>query len=258
MGLFHKKHKNTKRLEEFFRKGFKKEIRTLMECRSLLEAEEKWYDKGMTLPEKKHYAAFRDALEEKEMEAIRFMESYDFLRRPRTGEMARIAEEASRLMADYRSGPGETAETEDTEKEAEELKPFMENLSACQSTIQDQEMKEKLSVILSSLSGLSSKEGDEAYQEKYRKMQNYYLPTLNKLLDLYIEVQGMQGMNVDQIKLDTHHAADTVITSLRTLSDDAYADAAIDANAEASVLKMVAKRDGLLLPDDFHEGSRTE
>ena len=47
MGLFRRKHKNTKQLEAFFKKGFKKEIRTLMECRSLLEAEEKWYEKFM-------------------------------------------------------------------------------------------------------------------------------------------------------------------------------------------------------------------
>ena len=252
MGLFRRKHKNTKQLEAFFRKGFKKEIRTLMECRSLLEAEEKWYEKEMTLPEKKHYRAFRDAVEEKEKEAIRFMEGYDFLRRPRTGEMARIVEEARQLMEDYRSGPKQTAEPEETEKNPSELQPYMDNLSACQSLIRDQEMKEKLTAILSSLSGLSSKEGDEVYQEKFRKMKQYYLPTLKKLLDLYIEVQGMEGMNADQIREDTHQAADTVISSLRTLSDDAYLDAAIDASAEASVLELLAKRDGLLLPDDFH------
>ncbi len=252
MGLFRKKHKNTKRLEEFFRKGFKKEIRTLMECRRLLETEEKWYQTEMTLPEKKHYNAFRDAVEEKEKEAIRFMEGYDFLRRPRTGEMARIAEEARQLMADYRSGPKKSADPEEAEKNPSELQPFMDSLTACQSAIGDPDMKEKLTAILSSLSGLSSKEGDEVYQEKFRKMKQYYLPTLKKLLDLYMEVEERQGLNADQIREDTHQAADTVIRSLRTLSDDAYLDAAIDASAEASVLELLAKRDGLLLPDDFN------
>lgn len=81
-----------------------------------------------------------------------------------------------------------------------------------------------------------------------RKFMDYYLPTTVKLVESYADFDkaGIQGDNIMTAKAEIEKTMDTINQAFEKLLDDMYQDAALEAAADAKVLKTVLAQDGYM------------
>ena len=87
-----------------------------------------------------------------------------------------------------------------------------------------------------------------------RKMMSYYLPTTQKLLDAYCELdsQAIQGQNIDTTKKEIEDALDTINAAFENLLDSFFENTAWDISSDISVLHTMFAQEGLT-GKDFEE-----
>ncbi len=80
-----------------------------------------------------------------------------------------------------------------------------------------------------------------------RKFMEYYLPTTQKLLGAYIEVdkQPQVGDNITNTKKEIETALDTINDAFEKLLDSLFEDMAWDISSDISVMKTMLEQDGL-------------
>ncbi|MBO4336779.1 MAG: 5-bromo-4-chloroindolyl phosphate hydrolysis family protein, partial [Lachnospiraceae bacterium] len=80
-----------------------------------------------------------------------------------------------------------------------------------------------------------------------RKFMEYYLPTTEKLLSAYIEVdkQPQVGDNITNTKKEIETALDTINDAFEKLLDSLFEDLAWDISSDISVMKTMLEQDGL-------------
>ena len=80
-----------------------------------------------------------------------------------------------------------------------------------------------------------------------RKMMSYYLPTTQKLLDAYCELdaQVIKGQNIDTTKKEIEDSLDTINTAFENLLDSFFENTAWDISADISVLHTMFAQEGL-------------
>ena len=80
-----------------------------------------------------------------------------------------------------------------------------------------------------------------------RKFMNYYLPTTEKLLKAYIDLdkQPQVGDNIVKTKRDINEAMDTINDAFENLLDSLFEDVAWDISSDISVMKTMMEQDGL-------------
>ena len=76
---------------------------------------------------------------------------------------------------------------------------------------------------------------------------NYYLPTTEKLLKAYLDVdqQPISGDNIRNTKQEIEKAMDTVNEAFENLLDSLFEDASMDVISEISVMNTMMAQDGL-------------
>lgn len=89
----------------------------------------------------------------------------------------------------------------------------------------------------------------EKHPEQIGEMErfmDYYLPTTVKLVNAYRDFDSvnMAGGNVETAKQEIENTLDTINQAFESLLDNLYADAALDASTDASVLQTMLKQDG--------------
>lgn len=74
---------------------------------------------------------------------------------------------------------------------------------------------------------------------------NYYLPTMEKLLDAYIDICGSQSKNKREAKtkIDIEYALDTLNESFERILDRFYDEKEMDIASDIAVLEVMAKQD---------------
>ncbi len=79
-----------------------------------------------------------------------------------------------------------------------------------------------------------------------RKFMDYYLPTTVKLVESYADFDraGVQGENIKGAREEIEKTMETINQAFEKLLDDMYQDAALEATADARVLKTVLAQDG--------------
>ncbi len=79
-----------------------------------------------------------------------------------------------------------------------------------------------------------------------RKFMDYYLPTTVKLVESYADFEraGVQGENIKGAREEIEKTMETINRAFEKLLDDMYQDAALEATADARVLKTVLAQDG--------------
>ncbi|MCD7864414.1 MAG: 5-bromo-4-chloroindolyl phosphate hydrolysis family protein, partial [Clostridiales bacterium] len=79
------------------------------------------------------------------------------------------------------------------------------------------------------------------------KLMSYYLPTTQKLLDAYQEMdrQPVAGENISAAKHEIEEAVDTLNVAFEKLLDSLFEDKAWDISSDISVLHTVLAQDGL-------------
>ncbi len=80
-----------------------------------------------------------------------------------------------------------------------------------------------------------------------RKFMNYYLPTTEKLLDAYVDLdkQPEIGENIPKTKREIEATVDTINDAFENLLDSLFEDVAWDISSDISVMKTMMEQDGL-------------
>lgn len=83
--------------------------------------------------------------------------------------------------------------------------------------------------------------------DKLGMFMNYYLPTTEKLLEAYIEIDEKQikGKSLEKTKKDIEGAIDKIIDSFEGLLDKFYHEKEMDIATDISAMEILMKQDGL-------------
>lgn len=86
----------------------------------------------------------------------------------------------------------------------------------------------------------------EQYSQIYR-LNDYYIPTILKLLTTYgeVESQPVQGENITKIKSEIENSLDMINKAMKIMYDELFQDIAMDTSADITVLETMLAREGL-------------
>lgn len=82
---------------------------------------------------------------------------------------------------------------------------------------------------------------------RIRRFMNYYLPTLEKLMNTYLELsaQKIKGENISKTLNGIEGILDTMKPAFEKILNDLYEDRAIDVSSDITVLENLLKNEGL-------------
>ena len=82
---------------------------------------------------------------------------------------------------------------------------------------------------------------------KIRRFMNYYLPTLEKLMNTYLELSAekVKGENIKKTLAGIEGILDTIKPAFERMLNDLYEDRAIDISADITVLENMLESEGL-------------
>lgn len=85
------------------------------------------------------------------------------------------------------------------------------------------------------------------HAEKLGMFMNYYLPTTEKLLEAYIEIdeKKIKRKSLERTKKDIEGAVDKLIESFEGLLDKFYQEKELDISTDISAMEILMKQDGL-------------
>ena len=92
-----------------------------------------------------------------------------------------------------------------------------------------------------------------------QKMLSYYLPTTQKLLEAYrdLDKQDVDVKNISETKREIEATVDTINTAFEKFLDELFRDKAWDIQSDITVLNTMLKQDGYLKADfDKGKGSK--
>ncbi|MCD7736288.1 MAG: 5-bromo-4-chloroindolyl phosphate hydrolysis family protein, partial [Lachnospiraceae bacterium] len=126
------------------------------------------------------------------------------------------------------------------------------HIHECNERIPGEEMTEKLNrleLVVTRIFREAGKNPDAV--SDLRKMMSYYLPTTQKLLDAYCELddQPIRGQNIETTRREIEGALDTLNTAFENLLDSLYEEQAWDISSDISVLNTMLAQEGLTKKD---------
>ncbi len=134
------------------------------------------------------------------------------------------------------------------QKMFEEGQNYIRHIRECNDKIPGEEISAKLDRLELVVKKIFQEA--EKHPEKIgnlRKMMSYYLPTMQKLLDTYCELedQPISGQNVENTKHEIEQALDTLNTAFENLLDGLFQEQAWDISSDISVLNTMLAQEGL-------------
>lgn len=135
---------------------------------------------------------------------------------------------------------------------------YVKNIRACNDAIQDVEISAKISRLELIVSRIFSQvEKDPSLAPELHQFMNYYLPTTQKLLNVYEELdhQPVQGQNISDTKKEIEATLDTINQAFENLLDSCYKDTAWDVSTDISVLNTMLAKEGLT-GDSLHSARK--
>lgn len=134
----------------------------------------------------------------------------------------------------------------------EEGQSYIRLIRRCNDEIPGEEMSDKLDqleLLVTRIFDQVEKEPELA--PELRKMLSYYLPTTQKLLEVYrdLDRQQVELANVAGTKKEIEAAVDTINEAFAKFLDDLFRDTAWDVQSDISVLHTMLKQDGYLKKD---------
>lgn len=93
---------------------------------------------------------------------------------------------------------------------------------------------------------------------KLRKFMNYYMPTTDKLVQTYreLDAQPVEGENISRAKAEIEQTIDTINDAYEKLLDSFYMEAAMDVRSDITVLQNLMAQEGLTSqPFEKREGN---
>ena len=126
---------------------------------------------------------------------------------------------------------------------------FVAKIKKANELIPGEEMTAKLDQMERIVSKIFAKvKKDPASAEDLRKFMNYYLPTTEKLLNAYIDLdkQPEIGENIPKTKREIEGTVDTINDAFENLLDSLFEEVAWDISSDISVMKTMMEQDGLM------------
>ena len=82
---------------------------------------------------------------------------------------------------------------------------------------------------------------------RVRRFMNYYLPTLEKLMNTYIELsnQKIKGENIKKTLTGIEEILDVIKPAFENQLNSLYEDQAIDISSDITVLETMLEKEGL-------------
>lgn len=138
------------------------------------------------------------------------------------------------------------------DKILEEGREYIRTIRLCNDGIPEEEMSEKLDkleLLVTRIFAQVEKEPELA--PELHRMLNYYLPTTQKLLVAYqdLEKQNVEVSNISKTKKEIEAAVDTINQAFEKFLDELFREKAWDIQTDISVLNTMLKQDGYLSGD---------
>ena len=150
-----------------------------------------------------------------------------------------MAEDADRNRTEY-------------EKMLEEGQNYVRMIRRCNDEIPGEEMSEKLDKLELLVTRIFDQvEMEPELAPDMHKMLNYYLPTTQKLLEAYrdLDKQNLELNNISKTKKEIEDTVDTINQAFEKFLDELFREKAWDIQTDISVLHTMLKQDGYLKGD---------
>lgn len=143
-------------------------------------------------------------------------------------------------------------------KVLDEGREYIAVIRKCNDEIPGEEMSEKLDKLELLVTRIFARVEEEPEQApELQKMLSYYLPTTQKLLEAYrdLDKQNLDVKNISDTKREIETTVDTINRAFEGFLDDLFRDRAWDIQSDISVLNTMLKQDGYL-KSDFEKGEK--
>ncbi|MDD6221441.1 MAG: 5-bromo-4-chloroindolyl phosphate hydrolysis family protein [Lachnospiraceae bacterium] len=139
----------------------------------------------------------------------------------------------------------------------EQGREYIRSVQEANNAIPEKGMSEKLDRLQNIMERIfDAVKKDPSSASGLRRFMNYYLPTTDKLLKAYVDLENQPaGPNVEKTKKDIEDSMDTIISAYEKLLDSMFEDLSWDVASDISVMKTMMKQDGLA-GDDIRSQSR--
>ena len=134
----------------------------------------------------------------------------------------------------------------------QEGRDYIAVIRKCNDEIPGEEMSEKLDKMERLVTRIFDRvEEEPSLASDMQKLLNYYLPTTQKLLEAYrdLDKQNVEVKNISETKQEIEKSVDTINMACEGLLNDLFRDRAWDIQSDISVLTTMAKQDGYLKSD---------
>ena len=149
-------------------------------------------------------------------------------------------------------------ENSEVRKVLEEGREYVRMIRRCNDEIPGEEMSgklDKLELLVTRIFAQVEKEPELA--SELQKMLRYYLPTTQKLLEAYrdLDKQNVDVKNISDTKREIETTVDTINGAFEKFLDELFRDKAWDIQSDITVLNTMLKQDGYLKAD-FEKGEK--
>ena len=141
-------------------------------------------------------------------------------------------------------------------KVLEEGREYIAMIRKCNDEIPGEEMSGKLDKLEMLVTRIFARVEENPEQApELQKMLSYYLPTTQKLLEAYrdLDKQNIDVKNISDTKKEIETTVDTINRAFEGFLDELFRDRAWDIQSDISVLNTMLKQDGYL-KSDFEKG----
>lgn len=131
---------------------------------------------------------------------------------------------------------------------------YIEHIREVNAMIPEEEMTEKLSRLEHILGRIFEKVRQQPQSATdLRRFMDYYLPTTDKLLSAYVDLEKQpEGLeNVDKTKREIKDALDKINDGFEKLLNRLFEELAMDISSDISVMNTMMKQDGLVEDPNF-------
>lgn len=125
---------------------------------------------------------------------------------------------------------------------------YVKHIRECNDAIPGTEISAKMTRLELIVSRIFAQvEKNPAVASELHQFMSYYLPTTEKLLDAYrdLDAQPVQGQNIVETKKEIEATLDTLNQAFEKLLDSFYKDMAWDVSTDISVLNTMLAKEGL-------------
>ena len=166
----------------------------------------------------------------------------------------------SKKQPEMESAKAEASVTVDNKvaKVLEEGREYIRVIRKCNDEIPGEEMSSKLDKLEMLVTRIFARvEEEPELASDMQKMLSYYLPTTQKLLEAYrdLDKQDVEVKNISDTKREIEKTVDTINRACEEFLDELFRDRAWDIQSDISVLNTMLKQDGYI-KSDFDKGEK--